>query len=48
MQISTILSDYDGTLLPTTLIHNSNTKHRGFTNGFSQTLELEKFYGNIK
>ena len=47
MQISTILSDYDGTLLPTTLIHNSDTKHEEFANGFSQTLELEKILWKI-
>jgi hypothetical protein len=45
MQISAILSDYDGTLVPTTttLIHNSDIKHEKFANDFSQTLlELEK------
>ena len=47
MRISTILSDYDGTLRPTTLIHNNDTKHEGFTNDFSQTLELEKVLWEI-
>jgi len=44
MQISTILSNYDGTLLPTTLINNSDIKHEVFANDSSQTLELEKIY----
>jgi len=49
MRISTILSDYDVTLLPTTLIHNSNdTKHKTFTDDFSQTLlDLEKVLWEI-
>ena len=47
MRISTILSDYDGTLHPTTLIHNNDIKHEGFTNDFSQTLELEKILWKI-
>ena len=50
MQISTILSDYDGTLLPTTLIHKSDdTKHESFTDDdFSQTLlDLEKVLWEI-
>jgi hypothetical protein len=48
MRISTILSDYDGTLLPTTLIHNSDTKHESFTDDFSQTLlDLEKVLWEI-
>lgn len=47
MRVSTILSDYDGTLLPTTLIHNNDTKHERFTNDFSQTLELETILWKI-
>lgn len=38
MQISAILSDYDGTLVPTTLIYNSNIHNEWL----SQTCELEK------
>jgi hydroxymethylpyrimidine pyrophosphatase-like HAD family hydrolase len=48
MQISTILSDYDGTLIPTTLIHSTDIKHEGFANDFSQALlELEKILWKI-
>ena len=47
MRISTILSDYDGTLLPTSLIHNSDTKDESFTDDFSQTLELENILWEI-
>lgn len=48
MTISTILSDYDGTLLPTTLIHNSDNKNESFTDDFSQTLlDLEKVLWEI-
>ncbi|HEY6658005.1 MAG TPA: hypothetical protein VIZ62_05715, partial [Nitrososphaeraceae archaeon] len=47
MRISTILSDYDGTLHPTTLIHTNDVKHEGFTNDFSQALELEKIIWKI-
>jgi hypothetical protein len=32
MQISVILSDYDGTLFPTMLSHNSGFKNEAFTN----------------
>jgi hypothetical protein len=48
MQISTILSDYDGILVPTTLTHNSDLKHEKFANDFSQTLlELEEILWKI-
>ena len=39
MQISTKLSDYDGTLIPTTLTHNTITKNREFpTNSYYKKL----------
>ena len=43
MQISAILSDYDGTLVPTALIHKSNIPNEWF----GQTLELEKVLWQI-
>ena len=44
MQISAILSDYDGTLVPTALIHKSNIPNEWF----GQTFRIrESFMANI-
>lgn len=49
MQISAILSDYDGTLSPTTFLnHNNNIQNEAFTNNnYSKTLELERILWEI-
>ena len=49
MQISAILSDYDGTLSPTTFFNHNNIKNEVFpNNNYSKTLELEKVYGKYQ
>ena len=48
MQISAILSDYDGTLSPTTFLNHNNIKNEVFpNNNYSKTLELEKVLWEI-
>jgi hypothetical protein len=49
MQISVILSDYDGTLSPTTFLNpNNNIQNEAFTNNnYSKTLELERILWEI-
>ena len=48
MQISAILSDYDGTLSPTTFVNHNNIKNEAFTNNdYSKSLELEKVLWKI-
>ena len=48
MQISAILSDYDGTLSPTTFFNHNNIKNEVFpNNNYSKTLELEKVLWEI-
>jgi len=43
------LSDYDGTLSPTTFLNHNNIKNEVFpNNNYSKTLERESFMGNIK
>ena len=48
MQISAILSDYDGTLSPTTFLNHNNIQNEVFpNNNYSKTLELEKVLWEI-
>ena len=48
MQISAILSDYDGTLSPTTFFNHNNIQNEVFpNNNYSKTLELEKVLWEI-
>ena len=48
MQLSAILSDYDGTLSPTTFFNHNNIQNEVFrNNNYSKTLELEKVLWEI-
>jgi HAD superfamily hydrolase (TIGR01484 family) len=48
MQISILLSDYDGTLFPTILTPNNITRNEGFANNnYNKTLELERVLWKI-